>query len=119
MRLGTTRGLKMKYGIFAAPAIIAMLSACTTVQTQSAANTASDTVVVADEEATVNTEGAVAENGADMDRIICKRSIPTGTRFARKECRSAREWREMREAVRSIMDEGSRRTLQTDVPGSG
>ncbi|MEO1244020.1 MAG: hypothetical protein AAFX54_19085 [Pseudomonadota bacterium] len=110
----------MKYGVLAAPAIIAMLTACTTVQTESAANTALDTAVAADETSTANAEGAseanVAEDRTDMDRIICKRTIPTGTRFGRKECRSAREWREMREAVQSIMDEGQRRNLQSDVP---
>ncbi|MHA7873382.1 MAG: hypothetical protein ACX939_13620, partial [Hyphococcus sp.] len=59
-----------------------------------------------------------ANNAAkDEDRIICKRTIQTGTRFTKKECRSWREWREMQEATQDIMREGQMRNLQTDVPG--
>lgn len=119
------RGLKMKYGLLVAPAIIVLLSACATVQTQSAANTESETYTEA-EKYDVMADGSVVDAegnpvGADEDRIICKRTIAsTTTRLGRKRmCMSVREWREMREATRSIMDEGQRRNLQVDVPGGG
>lgn len=96
-----------------------MLGACATYETQSASNVSRDVAV--DEEsaaATGETTVAAADEDVDMDRIICKRSIPTGTRFARKECRSLREWREMREATQDVLREGGLRNLQTDVAGS-
>lgn len=110
----------MKYGVLAAPAIIAMLSACTTVQTESAANTALDTAVVADESSAPDADGAsevnVAEAEVDEDRIICKRIMRTGTRFTKKECRSWREWREMMEISRETTSEFTRRSTMIDVP---
>ena len=94
-----------------------MLGACTTYETQSASNVSRDVAVDEQAEAgSTETTTASAEE-VDEDRIICKRTIATGTRFAKRECRSWREWREMQEATRSILDEGQRRNLQSDVPG--
>ena len=71
-----------------------------------------DTAQNVESRASINFNDAVK----DEDRIICKRTVPTGTRFAKRECRSWREWREMREATQSVLDEGQRRNLQSDVP---
>ncbi len=104
------------------PAFALLLGACTTYETQTASNVTQETVAT-DEAAAegAQAEGAVTETQAEAgeDRIICKRIIPTGTRFGRKECRSWREWREMREATQDILNEGQRRNLQVDTPRGG
>ncbi|MHA7873383.1 MAG: hypothetical protein ACX939_13625 [Hyphococcus sp.] len=95
---------------------VLLLSACATNYAETAANNE----VEADEASSENVERRASinfNNAAEgEDRIICKRTIQTGTRFSKKECRSWREWREMMEATQDIMREGQMRNLQTDVP---
>lgn len=105
------------------------LGACATPQLQSALNTEEEAASAIQQEASeaeaaaegAQGEGEVTKAQAEVgdDRIICKRVIPTGTRFGRKECRSWREWREMREATQDILNEGQRRNLQVDTPRGG
>lgn len=94
-----------------------LLSACATNYSETASNNEVD---VDTQEDASNVERRASINFNDAaegeDRIICKRTVPTGTRFARKECRSWREWREMMEATQDIMREGQLRNLQSDVP---
>lgn len=97
-----------------------LLSACATNYNETASNNAVD---VEAQEAAPNVERRTSINFQDAvkdeDRIICKRTIRTGTRFPTRECRSWREWREMMEVTRDILREGEMRNLQTDVPGGG
>lgn len=93
-----------------------MLGACTTYETQSASNVSRDVAVDEATEAGATEATTASDEEVDEDRIICKRMIPTGTRFAKRECRSWREWREMREATQDILNEGQRRNLQVDTP---
>ena len=95
-----------------------LLGACATNYNETASNTDVDV----DEQASQpNIERRASVNfkdaAKDEDRIICKRTVPTGTRFAKRECRSWREWREMMEVTQDILREGQLKNLQTDVPG--
>jgi len=94
---------------------VSLLGACATTNTTVASNATAETPAL--EEATV--DEAVTEESApqevaeaDGDRIICKRTIVTGSRFKKNICRTWSEWQ-------AIEDQSSRSvdTLQRRMRG--
>jgi len=54
----------------------------------------------------------------DDDRVICKRRAPTGSRFKVKECRTWREWKQIEENSRALVD-GNQRASRFNTPAGG
>lgn len=50
------------------------------------------------------------------DRVICKREAATGTRFTKRVCHTAREWEQMRQDARDVMQQGQ--SHQSNPSGS-
>jgi len=90
----------MKFHVMTGPACMLLLGACVTYPMQTASN--SDIVV-----AVVGDAAAIASEEieyADDDRIICKRTIITGSRFKNKVCMSWFEWKETRLRSKEYID---------------
>lgn len=50
------------------------------------------------------------------DRVICKREAITGTRLTKRVCHTAREWEQMRQDAREVMQQGQ--THQSNPSGT-
>jgi cytochrome c5 len=55
---------------------------------------------------------------AKVDRTVCKSVAPTGTRIAKKVCRTQSEWEEMARAGREAADTVKRRGAQSVLPSN-
>ncbi len=73
---------------------ILTLGACTTYTAQNVSNV--EQAVEVDTESTVVT-AADTEEAVDLDRMICKRRVVTGSRFTRKVCMTWEQWRDRAE----------------------
>lgn len=60
---------------------------------------------------------APAEGTAKADRMVCKSIAPTGSRIARKTCRTQSQWEEMAREGRDAAGQVQRRGDQTVPPG--
>ena len=110
----------MKLEIIAVAFCSVALGACATQQYQSAANTEADAVVVAAQEPSeagdniADADAAVATDEGSPDRTICKRVINTGTRFAKRTCRTWSEWVAMEERSQDMAHDIQRRARGFD-----
>lgn len=50
----------------------------------------------------------------EPDKVICRRHKPTGSRLSEKICMTARQWQQMSEDSRSILEQ-SRRAPRTGI----
>ena len=91
------------------------LSACATPngQTQLASNTEELDGVSAEmaDEVLVERGSDILNEGVDRDRILCKRTVVTGTRFAKRYCAPLWKWQQMRDQSRQVGDEIQRRRI--------
>jgi len=54
------------------------------------------------------------ETSASKDKVVCKERRPTGTRFARRTCRTLEQWETMSEnAKRAASETVDRRMIET------
>jgi hypothetical protein len=57
---------------------------------------------------------SASESQDDGERLVCKNQAKTGTRFAKRVCRTRDQWEAMREnARRQAEEEFNRRTIET------
>lgn len=93
--------------LIAAFALTALLCACSSSGTQSS-TAAAPAPQAAPAAAVTETP---AEETAKVDRTVCKSVAPTGSRIARKTCRTQSQWDEMarsgREAAETVMRRGA------------
>ena len=61
---------------------------------------------------------APAEGTAKADRMVCKSIAPTGSRIARKTCRTQSQWEEMAREGRDAAGQVQRRGDQTVPAGN-
>jgi hypothetical protein len=121
---GSKVSLYMKFLVFP---IIAVLSACTTYDTQTAAIPETEVLVVAETPAdagVTDVTGAVEDSGetqtaVDKDRIICKRASTTGSRFQKKTCMKWSDWEAMAGQAQSVMQGSQRRGTQGNIDQGG
>ena len=66
----------------------------------------------------VATADASDSEGADDNRIICKRERVTGSKFAKKVCMSWREWKQLQDNSRALV-EGNQRAARFNTPDGG
>jgi len=94
----------MKIQIIAVTFCSVALGACATQQYQSAANAQAEVQVEVSEPVEGATEAAPADvvtapvdvvDETDRDRVICKRVVVTGSRFAKRRCHKWSEWKAM------------------------
>ncbi len=90
----------MKLNVMTGPACL-LLGACAIYPQQTASNSDVEVAVVGDVVADTAVTDTIAMTSeqvdyADDDRIICKRTIITGSRFKHKVCMSWFEWKEAR-----------------------
>jgi hypothetical protein len=57
--------------------------------------------------------GEVASTGAELDPVVCKREMQTGTRIARRVCMRQSQWDLVKEAGSKMATDVQRRTVQT------
>lgn len=55
---------------------------------------------------------AEADPDIDMNETVCRKEITTGTRFARKVCRTRQEWEDAAKAGGDVVSGSTRRALQ-------
>lgn len=61
---------------------------------------------------------AKVDNAIDGEKKICKRSVPTGSRFTKKICMTKNEWDAIRETARQSTQDFQRKGAGNTVPGS-
>lgn len=65
-------------------------------------------------------QGASAETDrTDGDRVICKRTIITGSRFKKRVCMTWREWQAISDQSTGLAENIQRRGVQTGDPLGG
>ena len=71
--------------------------------------------------AAVSLHGPAIANGSDQqakaakkDRVVCRSSIVTGTRFDKRECKTAAEWEQRAEAAADAWREQLSRPLSPE-----
>ena len=103
--------------LIAAFALGALLCACSSSGTQSstAAAPAAPTAPAAPAAAVAETP---AEETAKVDRTVCKSVAPTGSRIARKTCRTQSQWDEMARSGREAAEMVKRRGAQSVQPAN-
>lgn len=105
----------MKLQAIAVISCSAALGACATPQSQSAANMQEEAASVAQQEAGENETSAAemelaeAESETDPNRIVCRRVVRTGTRFADRSCRPWSEWQTMEQQSKDAVMQTQRR----------
>lgn len=93
--------------------LVVLLAACSSQGTRD--STAA--VLAPSAKAAPAAKAATAET-AKADRMVCKRIAPTGSRIARKTCRTQNEWEEMARRARDTVETAQRRGASQSVePG--
>ena len=95
--------------LIAAFALGALLCACSSSGTQPPAAAAP----AAPAAAAAPVAEAPAEETAKVDRTVCKSVAPTGSRIARKTCRTQSQWDEMARSGREAAEMVKRRGAQS------
>ena len=92
-----------------------VISACETPggQAQLASNTQElDGVSAELAEEVLDEQGSdILDEGIDRDRVLCKRTIVTGTRFSKRYCAPLWKWQQIRDQSRQMGDEIQRRRI--------
>jgi len=107
--------------------VIAVLGACTTYDVETAAVSETEALVVADAPADAGEADAAgaAENSGetqtavDRNRIICKRTTVTGSRFATKTCKKWSDWEAMADQAKTVTEGARRRGTQGNIQQGG
>lgn len=92
----------------------AALTACATQAEPQAKNVSETTKVTS-----TKTKSASVSSEAPEDRKVCKRTVPTGSRFAVKTCMTSAQWQELREQGKNSTSEFQRRSSQVGNPKGG
>ena len=100
--------------LIAAFALGALLCACSSSGTQPPA-AAAPAAPAAPAAAVAETP---AEETAKVDRTVCKSVAPTGSRIARKTCRTQSQWDEMARSGREAAEMVKRRGAQSVLPSN-
>ena len=100
--------------LIAAFALGALLCACSSSGTQPPAAAAP----AAPAAAAAPVAEAPAEETAKVDRTVCKSVAPTGSRIARKTCRTQSQWDEMARSGREAAEMVKRRGAQSVLPSN-
>jgi uncharacterized protein (DUF2147 family) len=115
----------MKFHLLIAPAGLLLLGACTTYPAQTAANTEVE-AVVADESTpaeasavSAEEQAALDEQSAEWNKVVCKRKVVTGSRFAKKVCMTRADWRDNERRGRDLIDDIQRGSGQVNNPQGG
>ena len=97
---------------------LGLTAACATAPSNEMASAQSEASVEAatpaENQEGVAQETAVASSEVDDDRIICKRTIVTGSRFAKKVCKTWGEWK----ALEQDSQDGLNRTQRMGTYGT-
>ena len=87
------------------------LGACSTNPYQNVSNNAHDELVEeAIDLASANVVEAYEDDDADLERVICKRIVVTGSRFGTKLCMTWREWQDRAEDAKNFTNTTQTRT---------
>jgi hypothetical protein len=80
----------------------------------------SSSAAMADPAAAAPPAATDAASTADLDRIECRTTAPeTGTRLgAKRQCRTVRDWNELRDRAQKTLNDVQSRSLQQTSPGS-
>ena len=100
--------------LIAAFALGALLCACSSPGTQPPAAAAP----AAPAAAAAPVAEAPVEETAKVDRTVCKSVAPTGSRIARKTCRTQSQWDEMARSGREAAEMVKRRGAQSVLPSN-
>ena len=100
--------------LIAAFALGALLCACSSSGTQPPAAAAP----AAPAAAAAPVAEAPVEETAKVDRTVCKSVAPTGSRIARKTCRTQSQWDEMARSGREAAEMVKRRGAQSVLPSN-
>ncbi|MEO0612207.1 MAG: hypothetical protein AAFY83_02655, partial [Pseudomonadota bacterium] len=103
-----------------------LIAACATTETVSPATAKADLATGAEKGSSsadgdlTKTAAATADekSEADDNRVICKRRPVTGSRFPKKECRTWREWKQIEDNSRALV-EGNQRASRFNTPAGG
>jgi hypothetical protein len=98
-------------------ALGALLCACSSSGTQPPA-AAAPAAPAAPAAAAAPVAEAPAEETAKVDRTVCKSVAPTGSRIARKTCRTQSQWDEMARSGREAAEMVKRRGAQSVLPSN-
>lgn len=101
------------YRLVAALALSGLITACSSSATRESAAPAPAPAP----QAAAAVAPAPAEETAKTDRTVCKNIAPTGSRIARKTCRTQSQWEEMAREGRDATGQVQRRGDQTVPPG--
>lgn len=108
--------MNLRLSLMVAAALFTV-SACATNDAQTASNTEVDAVV---ENASAPSSAAVQEvDEADESRIICKRQVVTGSRFAKNICMTWAEWKDREQTSKDYTKNTLRRATQQGNPQGG
>lgn len=102
--------------LIAAIAFGALLCACSSSGTQPSAAAAPSAPAPAAQPAPA--AETPAPETAKVDRTVCKSVAPTGSRIARKTCRTQSQWDEMARAGREAAEMVKRRGAQSVAPAN-
>jgi len=91
----------MKFHVMTGPACMLLLGACVTYPAQTASNSDIMVAVVGDAAAVISEQ----IDYVDDDRIICKSTMITGSRFKKKLCMSWFEWKEVNQRGKEYTDD--------------
>ncbi len=96
----------MKLRDLLVPVCILTLGACTTYATENVSNTeqVAEVAEVVEDVTANETEVTVAdtEEAVDVNRMICKRTVVTGSRFTKKVCMTWGQWRDQAEEAKKF-----------------
>ncbi len=99
----------MMRNLITAGAVFLLLGACATVEQQQVAG--------ADQSAAKAAPAEATDGEVDMSEVVCRKEQTTGTRFAKKICRTRQEWEDAAKAGGNPIDNATRRSLQYNPEG--
>ncbi len=108
------------YRLAAVFALGSLLVACSSSGTQESAAAAppAPAPVVAPAAQAAPAAEAPAEEAAKADRMVCKSIAPTGSRIAKKTCRTQSQWEEMARSGREATEMVKLRGAQSVAPAN-